>query len=41
MKEKVLRDTQTRSIHEMGEMKRAQELRDTRRILCTEVERKS
>ena len=27
MKEKVLRDTQTRSIHEMGEMKRAQELR--------------
>ena len=27
MKEKVLRDTQTRSIHEMGKMKRAQELR--------------
>ena len=27
MKEKVLRDTQIRSIHEMGEMKRAQELR--------------
>ena len=27
MKEKVLRDTQIRSMHEMGEMKRAQELR--------------
>ena len=27
MKEKALRDTQTRSIHEMGELKRAQELR--------------
>ena len=27
MKEKVLRDTQIRNIHEMGEMKRAQELR--------------
>ena len=27
MKEKVLRDTQIRSKHEMGEMKRAQELR--------------
>ena len=27
MKEKALRDTQIRSIHEMGEMKRAQELR--------------
>ena len=27
MKEKVLRETQIRSIHEMGEMKRAQELR--------------
>ena len=27
MKEKVLRDTQVRSMHEMGEMKRAQELR--------------
>ena len=27
MKEKVLRDTQTRSMHEMGEMTRAQELR--------------
>ena len=26
LKEKVLRDTQIRSIHEMGEMKRAQEL---------------
>ena len=26
MKEKVLRDTQIRSMHEMGEMKRAQEL---------------
>ena len=28
MKEKVLRDTQIRNMHEMGEMKRAQELRD-------------
>ena len=27
MKEKVLRDTQIRNTHEMGEMKRAQELR--------------
>ena len=27
MKEKALRDTQIRNIHEMGEMKRAQELR--------------
>ena len=27
MTEKALRDTQTRSIHEMGEMKRVQELR--------------
>ena len=27
MKGKVLRDTQIRSMHEMGEMKRAQELR--------------
>ena len=27
MKEKVLRDTRIRSMHEMGEMKRAQELR--------------
>ena len=27
MKEKVLRDTQIRSVQEMGEMKRAQELR--------------
>ena len=27
MKDKVLRDTQIRSMHEMGEMKRAQELR--------------
>ena len=27
MKEKSLRDTQIRSMHEMGEMKRAQELR--------------
>ena len=27
MKERVLRDTQIRSMHEMGEMKRAQELR--------------
>ena len=27
MKEKVLRDTQIRSMHEMGEMKRAHELR--------------
>ena len=27
MKEKALRDTQIRSIHEMEEMKRAQELR--------------
>ena len=27
MKDKVLRDTQIRSMHEMGEMKRAKELR--------------
>ena len=27
LKEKVLRDTQIRSMHEMGEMKRVQELR--------------
>ena len=27
MKEKLLRDTQIRHIHELGEMKRAQELR--------------
>ena len=27
LKERVLRDTQIRSMHEMGEMKRAQELR--------------
>ena len=27
MKEQILRDTQIRSMHEMGEMKRAQELR--------------
>ena len=27
MKEKAIRDTQIRSMHEMGEMKRAQELR--------------
>ena len=27
LKEKVLRDTQIRSMHEMGDMKRAQELR--------------
>ena len=27
MKEKAVRETQTRSMHEMGEMKRAQELR--------------
>ena len=27
MKDKVLRDTQIRSMHEMGDMKRAQELR--------------
>ena len=27
MKDKVLRDTQIRSMHEMGEMKKAQELR--------------
>ena len=27
MKEKALRDTQIRNVHEMGEMKRAQELR--------------
>ena len=27
MKEKVVRDTQIRSMHEMGEMKRAQDLR--------------
>ena len=35
MKEKALRDTQIRSMHEMGEMKRAQESR------VTQVERKS
>ena len=29
MKEKLLRDTQIRKIHELGEMKRAQELRVT------------
>ena len=28
MKEKVLRDTQIRSMHELGEMRRAEELRD-------------
>ena len=28
LKEKVLRDTQIRSVHEMGRMKRAQDLRD-------------
>ena len=27
MKEKALRETQIRNVHEMGEMKRAQELR--------------
>ena len=40
MKEKALRETQIRNIHEVGEMKRAQELRG-RRSLGTEIERKS
>ena len=36
MQEKVLRDTQFRSMHEMGEMKRAQE-----RTLSAKIQRKS
>ena len=40
-KEKAFRETQIRSIHEMGEMKRAQELRVDELILCTKIERKS
>ena len=39
MKEKVLRDTQIRSMHEMGEMKRAQELRVDE--VCAKNKRKS
>ena len=35
MKEKALRDSQKRSIHEIGELKRS------RRILCTKIGRKS
>ena len=40
MKEKVLRDTQIRSMHEMGEMKRAQELR-VDEFSVKKIERKS
>ena len=36
IKEKALRETQIRNIHEIGEIKRAQELR----FLCTKIERK-
>ena len=39
-KEKLLRDTQTRNNHELGEMKRAQELR-VNVFSVTEIERKS
>ena len=39
MKEKALRETQLRNIHEMGEMKRAQELRVDE--FCTKMGRKS
>ena len=41
MKDEALRDSQIRSIHEMGELKRAQELRVDERILCIEIERQS
>ena len=40
MKDKVLRDTQIRSMHEMGEMKRAQELR-VDQISVQKITRKS
>ena len=40
MKEKSLRETQIRSMHWMGEMKRPQELR-VDEFLCTKIERKS
>ena len=40
MKEKALRDTQIRSIHEMGEMKRAEELR-VDKFSVQKIERKS
>ena len=40
MKEKALRDTQIRSIHEMGEMNRAQELR-VDKFSVQKIERKS
>ena len=40
MKEKALRDTQIRSIHEMGELKRAQELR-VDEFSLQNIERKS
>ena len=39
MKEKILRDTQIRSMHGMGEMNRAQELRVDE--LCAKITRKS
>ena len=39
MKEKLLRDTQIRNIHELGEMKRAQELRVDE--FCAKIKRKS
>ena len=39
MKEKVLRDTQIRSVHEMGEMKRAQEPRVDE--ICAKITKKS
>ena len=39
MKEKALRLKQMRNIHEMGDMKRAQELRVD--ILCSKIVRKS
>ena len=40
MKEKALRDTQIRSMHEMGEMKRAQELR-VEELSAQKIKRKS
>ena len=40
MKEKALRETQIRNIHEMGEMRESSRTA-SRRILCIEVERKS
>ena len=40
MKEKALRETQIRIIHEMGEKKESSTA-TSRRILCTEIERKS